>query len=287
MSDSPIIAEILGLAGYDHIIIDHEHSPTDLRSGQTLLQAVQAANAVSSNGAKRKLTEAIVRVPSPNDPVYMKKVLDSMTLPGGVLVPMVDSAATAEAVVASTRYPRQRSDESNNSNGVDGIRGCAAPFVRGSSWGAQKEYLQACRNDLLVMVQVETPAGVEAIPDIAAIPGIDGIFLGPFDLSCSIGLMGQFDHPEVSKLLADAEAAVRLAQKRIKSKQIKRDTNCLLAGFRPPGQTLQQMYDAGYSLVCGSLDLAMIREAAKLDANSANSVIGNQCKFHDRGFRRF
>jgi len=268
MSDSPIIAEILALAGYGHIVVDHEHSPTDVRSGQRLLQAIQAANAitVNSKGASHQITEPIVRLPSPNDPGYMKKVLDSMTLPGGVLVPMVDDADMARAVVRSTRYPRQMGGGQDDEI-LDGNRGCAAPFVRGSSWGYQfgsKDYLQRCQDDLLVMVQVETPAGVEAIPEIAAVPGVDAIFLGPFDLSTSIGKMGQFDDPEVSKLISDAEIAVKHAP------------SCLLAGFRPPGRSLENMFEAGYSLVCGALDLAMIRDAAKRDADAGNDAIAKQ-----------
>lgn len=254
MSDSPIITEILSLAGYGHIVIDHEHSPTDVKGGQLLLQSIQAANAVSAIR-----TEPIVRVPSHNDPVYMKKVLDTITLPGGVLVPMVDDAETAEAVVRSTRYPA-RSDSATD---IDGVRGCAAPFVRGSSWGLNQEYLQTCQDDLLVMVQVETAAGVKAIPEIAAVPGVDAIFLGPMDLSCSVGKMGQFDDPEVSKLMADAEMAVLASE------------DCLLAGFRSPGRSLQDIFDSGYSLVCGSLDIGLLREAARRDAEAAAKILGN------------
>ena len=66
------------------------------------------------------------------------------------------------------------------------MRGCAVPFVRASAYGKDLDYMKKCQEDLLVMVQVETEKGVEAIPEIAAVPGIDGIFLGPFDLSCSI-----------------------------------------------------------------------------------------------------
>ena len=241
-SDSPIVAEVLSLAGYGHIVIDHEHSPTDVRSGQILLQAMQAANPE---------TEAIVRLPSPNDPVYMKKVLDSLRLPGGVLVPMVDDAATAERVVQSTRYP------------LEGIRGCAASLVRGSAYGqvTQKEYLRQCRDDLLVMVQVETPAGVNAIPEIAAVEGVDAIFLGPLDLSASIGKMGDFRDPEFVDMLAWAE------------REIRGSGECLLAGFRAPGRDLDDMFKKGYSLVCGSVDIGLLKEAARQDLLAAQKAM--------------
>jgi 2-keto-3-deoxy-L-rhamnonate aldolase RhmA len=262
LSDSPVAAEILATIGYGHILIDHEHSPTDIRSGQALLQAIQSGATMNPNNNDKPTTEPIVRLPSHN-PAYMKKVLDSMRLPGGVLVPMIDDAATAQAVVDSTRYPRQQ-DATGISNG-GGIRGCAVPFIRGSSWGMNTEYMRQCERDLLVMVQVETPKGVQAISEIAAIGGIDAIFLGPMDLSCSIGKMGLFDDPEVIELIGAAEEAVR-------------DSGCLLAGFRSPGRDLKDMFDAGYSLVCGSVDVGLLRDAARQDFVAASAAISSVTK---------
>jgi len=247
LSDFPVVAEVLSLAGYQHIIIDHEHGPTDVRSGQAMLQAIQN---------HQSKTEAIVRLPGPDDAVYMKKVLDSLRLPGGVLVPMVEDVATAEAVVQSTRYPLQQDDPTD---AIGGIRGCAAPMVRGSAWGYTKQdYVRQCQEDLLVMVQVETAKGVEVIADIAQVKGIDVIFLGPLDLSCSIGKMGQFEDEQVREVITRAEQAVR-------------ESPCLLAGFRPPGRDLKDMFDAGYSLVCGTVDLGMLKEAACRDVEDANA----------------
>jgi 2-keto-3-deoxy-L-rhamnonate aldolase RhmA len=232
MSSSPIVAELMAGIGYDFLICDHEHSPTGIESGQALLQAIRAA---------QSSTEPIVRLPS-HDTVYMKKVLDSMRLPGGVLVPMVDTPQVAQQVVESTRYPTL------------GKRGSAVPFVRGSAWGIDQDYLQKCDNDLLVMVQVETPEAVSNIEEIAAVDGIDMIFLGPMDLSASIGKMGQFEDPEVIDLIKQAE------------KRIRESPHCLLAGFRPPGRSVADMFDEGYSLVAGSVDLGLLREVAKQDA---------------------
>jgi len=249
MSDSPIVAELMAGMGYGHILVDHEHSVTDVRSGQAMLQGIAAAHSFA---------EPIVRLPSANDSVYMKKVLDTLTLPAGVLVPMVNDAATSEAVVQATRYPNQQGISSCVRGG---IRGCAAPMVRASQWGIRKDYVADTERDLLVMVQVETPEGVQAIPDIAAVAGIDGIFLGPYDLSSSIGKMGQFDDPEVRTLITRAERAVL-------------DSNCFLAGFRPPGRDLYEMFHiTGYSLICGSVDMALLSAAAKADANAGNYAI--------------
>lgn len=259
LSDSPIIAEILAQTGYGHIIIDHEHSPTDVRSGQRLLQAIQSS--YSSESLKgRYLTEAIVRLPAHN-PDYMKKVLDSMKLPGGVLVPMVNDVATAKAVVASTRYPAPNGIDSSSSI-IEGTRGCAAPFVRGSGWGrvSTDAYLRQCQEDLLVMVQVETKSGVLAIPEIASVGGVDAIFLGPFDLSCSIGKMGRFDDEEVKDLILRAEQSVL-------------SSGCLLAGFHVPGWSVKEMFVRGYSLVCGSVDVGLLREASQRDLLTAQESI--------------
>mmetsp|Transcript_5404 Transcript_5404/g.7806 ORF Transcript_5404/g.7806 Transcript_5404/m.7806 type:complete len:259 (+) Transcript_5404:72-848(+) len=231
LSNSPVVAELMAHVGYDFLLVDHEHSPTGIGSGQAILQAINTA----------PNTEPIVRLPC-NDPVYMKKVLDSMKLPGGVLVPMVDTPEMARKVVESTRYPLQ------------GIRGAAVPVVRGSGWGLEEDYLKQCNEDLLVMVQVETVDGVDNIEEIAGVDGVDLVFLGPYDLSASIGKLGQFDDPEVIKLINDAE------------KKIRKAPNCLLGGFRAPGRPIDEMFgEGGYSLVAGSIDVALLREAARND----------------------
>lgn len=256
LSDSPVVAELLAGIGYDHIVIDMEHSPTDLRSCQNLLQAVDAAA-----WGNRKRTEPIVRLDSPYDATSMKKILDSLRLPGGVLVPMVDDAETARKVVESTRYPRQHNQGNEQ---YDGIRGCAVPFVRASSWGraSNDEYVRQTQDDLLVMVQVETPKGVDAIREIAEVDGIDLIFLGPFDLSTSAGKMGQFADPDIKRLIQKAEEQVM-------------KSSSLLGGFKTPGRELSDMFDNGYSFICGSIDLGLMRDAARLDAQVGREAVGN------------
>ena len=193
------------------------------------VQAINAANAQTS-----KITTPIVRVPD-SDPTYMKKILDSLKLPGGALVPMIETKEMAEKVVQATRYPRQLVDSDDPSiiqGGGGGIRGCAVPFIRASSYGVNTNYMkQQCQEDLLVMVQVETRKGVDAIPDIAKVDGIDGIFLGPYDLSASIGKVGQFDDIEVKELLRKAERAV-----------VDSASDCFLGGFQSPGRDLHKMF---------------------------------------------
>ena len=250
MSNSPIAAELLASMGYGHIIVDHEHSITNVASGQTILQAIAAAQTD---------TEPIVRLPG-HDRIYMKKVLDSMRLPGGVLVPMVDDVETARDIVQAVRYPTQEWEMGQGG----GMRGCAVPFVRATGWGTEKtseEYMRQCREELLVIVQVETPTAVEAIQDIAQVDGIDMIFLGPLDLSCSMGKLRNFQDEEVADLWQTAEAKIR-------------DSPCMLGGFRPPGRDLNEMFgEAGYSLVCGSIDVGLLREAARADIADAKESL--------------
>ena len=113
------------------------------------------------------------------------------------------------------------------------------------------DYISHCNDKLLVMVQVESPQGVEAIDEIANVKEIDMIFLGPMDLSCSIGKMGQFSDPEVKALLQQAKETVR------------DNHNVLPGGFCPPGQDLNEMFtDRGYSLVCGTVDMGLLQDAA-------------------------
>jgi 2-keto-3-deoxy-L-rhamnonate aldolase RhmA len=248
MSDSPIVAQLLACMGYSHIVIDHEHACTDIRSGLQILDAIESTHSVTE-----KPTEPIVRLPSA-DPVYMKKVLDTLRLPAGVLVPMVEDVATAELVVRSTRYPSRVNP--------DGIRGSAYSMVRASSYGCQQDYLRQCQEDLFVMVQVESKNGVKNIRDIAKVDGIDAIFIGPLDLSASIGKMAEWDDAEFQSVLEEAQRAVRESD------------NCLLAGFRTPGTSLEYMFgEAGYSFVCGSVDLGMLQDAARKDVQIANEAM--------------
>ena len=267
MSDSTIVMEVLALCGYGHIVIDHEHSAIDVHRTQSLLQAMESSlQSISKTSdihdlRRRRRTEPIIRLPGPNDAVYMKKVLDSLRLPAGVLVPMVEDVASARAVVQATRYPYSTGSEGG------GIRGCATPFIRATSYGNidRETYLQQCQNDLLVMVQVESPKAVEAIPDIAQIDGIDAIFLGPLDLSSSIGKMGQFDDPQFTELMHRAEESIL-------------SNGCLLAGFRPPTQSIQSMFQRGYSFICGSVDLGLLKDAARVDAKKGNDAIQKSMK---------
>lgn len=175
---SAYTSEIIAGAGYDWLLIDGEHAPNTLDSTLAQLQAV-AAYPVA----------AVVR-PAWNDPVQIKQILD--TGAQTLLVPMVQSAEEAAAAVAAVRYPPQ------------GIRGVGSALARSSRWNRIPNYLERANGQMCVLVQIETPRGVQALDDILAVDGVDGVFIGPADLSASMGYLGQPEHPEVVRTIDDA-----------------------------------------------------------------------------------
>jgi len=168
------VAEILSVVGFDWIVVDMEHSPNDIQEVLNQLQIIQ--------GFK---SEPVVRVPW-NEPVMVKRVLDMGAQT--ILFPYVEDETEALAAVQSTRYPPK---------GVRGVMSAA----RMNKYGTVKDYYTKAEHEICVLVQCETKKAIENISKIAAIEGIDGIFLGPSDLSASIGKIGQFEDEEVQSLI--------------------------------------------------------------------------------------
>jgi 4-hydroxy-2-oxoheptanedioate aldolase len=179
---SHVTVEVLANAGFDWLLIDTEHSPNELPMVHSQLQAVA-----------RGATHPIVR-PTWNDPVVIKRLLDigAQTL----LIPFVENADEARSAVAATRYPPL------------GIRGYAAA-ARASDFGRIKDYPHACEEQLCVLLQVETPTALANIEEIAAVDGVDGIFIGPGDLAASMGHIGNISHPDVVAAIDAAIARIR------------------------------------------------------------------------------
>lgn len=189
MSASPLVAEAIGWAGYDWGVLDMEHTPLDLMDLVHLLQAVAGTPLVP-----------VVRVPW-NDTVMIKRVLDAgaQTL----LVPFVQDADEARAAVAATRYPPK------------GKRGMAG-MSRGSRFGTRPGYLTGGADaGMGVIVQLETTAAIERAGEIAAVDGVDALFVGPGDLSATMGLPGQPTHPDVLAVTARAIAHAHAVAKPI------------------------------------------------------------------------
>ena len=184
-SGSPLVAEICAGSGLDWLLIDMEHSPNGLESVLAQLQAV-AAYPVTP----------VVRVPG-NDVVTIKQVLDLGAQ--NVLVPMVSSADEARAAVEAVRYP------------PGGRRGVGSALARSARWNRVEGYLAEADEHVSLFVQIETAEGVEAAAGIAAVDGVDGVFVGPSDLAASMGLLGQQRHPDVVAAVHRTFDAVRTA----------------------------------------------------------------------------
>jgi 4-hydroxy-2-oxoheptanedioate aldolase len=174
---SSIAAEIVSDSGYDWLLLDTEHSPNEVPDLLSALQAVAPGTATP-----------IVR-PAWNDTVLIKRVLDIGAQT--VLLPYVQNVDEARRAVAATRYPPA---------GVRGVTGSG----RAARYGRVKDYLKKADSEICVLVQVETRAALDQLEAIAAVPGVDGVFIGPSDLAASLGHIGNPAHPEVQAALEDA-----------------------------------------------------------------------------------
>lgn len=181
-SGSPIVAEICAGSGLDWLLIDMEHAPIHFESVLAQLQAV-AAYPITP----------VVRVPG-YLPVMIKQVLDLGAQ--NILMPMIDTAEQAEAAVRAVRYP------------PDGIRGVGSALARSARWNRYDDYLTNADEHVSLFVQIESATGVENAAEIAAVDGVDGVFVGPSDLAASMGLIGQQTHPDVVAAVKQTFAAV-------------------------------------------------------------------------------
>lgn len=183
----PYAAEIAATAGFDWLLIDGEHAPNDLRSILAQLSVVEASG-----------SSPVVRLPMGED-WAIKQVLDLGAQ--SLLIPMVDSAAQAQALVRAVRYPPR------------GMRGVGSALARASRFSGIPDYLATADAQIWLGVQVETRAGLAALDGILAVEGVDGVFLGPADLSADMGYLGQLDHPEVLAAISDATRRIAAAGK--------------------------------------------------------------------------
>ena len=176
--------EVIAGAGYDWILLDMEHSPNDLES---LLSQLQAAAPYPAH--------PVVRVPW-NDIVTIKRVLDVGAQT--ILIPYVSTVAEAKAAVAATRYPPA------------GVRGVAGT-TRASRFGRVQGYAKKAHEEICVLVQVETRQALDSLEAICAVEGVDGVFIGPADLHASLGHTGETSNPAVVPLMEEAMRRIRKA----------------------------------------------------------------------------
>lgn len=220
---SYVSTEVIGGSGFDWIVIDTEHSPNETSTVHQQLQALGESG-----------TQAVVRV-AWNDHVLIKRVIDlgAQTL----LIPTVEDAAEARAAVAATRYPPA------------GIRGFTG-LSRASRFGRVKDYHARAAEQICVLVQVETQKGLDQIEAIAAVDGVDGLFIGPGDLSAALGHLGQPGHPAMQPVFHDALARIQAAGKP--------------AGILTGDDKLAHEYiERGYVFVAVGADIALLARSSE------------------------
>ncbi|WP_392587270.1 4-hydroxy-2-oxoheptanedioate aldolase [Serratia ureilytica] len=221
-------AELLAGAGFDWLLIDGEHAPNNV---QTVLGQLQAVAPYPS--------QPVVRPPW-NDAVIIKQLLDvgAQTL----LIPMIQNAEQARDAVRATRYPPH------------GVRGVGSALARASRWNRLPDYLQQADEQMCVLVQIETREAVKNLEAILQVEGVDGVFIGPADLSADMGFAGNPQHPEVQRTIDDAIARIRAAGK--------------APGILMANKALAQRYlEAGALFVAVGVDTTLLARAAEALAN--------------------
>ena len=216
------VPEILTLAGFDWLFIDSEHAPLGVADVAGLVQA-------GGKGAA-----CIVRVPDHADR-SIKNALDSGA--DGIIAPMVNTASQAETIVASCKYPPM------------GRRGLAS--TRAHGYGASfQEYLHRANEDITVIIQAEHVEAVKNIESITSVPGVDCVLVGPYDLSGSMGLLGQVKHPEIQGAILHVLSVCQ-------------EKHIPLGIFSPDPALLAEYHRQGFTLLALGQDSSFLMDAAK------------------------
>ncbi|HET6157231.1 MAG TPA: aldolase/citrate lyase family protein [Dongiaceae bacterium] len=219
MSDSADSAEVMALAGLDFVLMDHEHGQASITDAIAQLRAVQGTQCAG-----------LLRAPW-NDMVFIKRVLDAGI--HGIMVPQVNTPEEARAAVAACRYPPL------------GIRG-AAGGTRAASYGLDMGYYERAADELIIIVQIETPQAVENAAGIAAVDGVDVVFIGPRDMSAAIGKLNKMDDPELRTLITKVEQATLASGK-------------ALGTVAPTGTLAKQLFERGYGFIISGSDVIHLR----------------------------
>lgn len=223
----PYCAEIMGTAGFDWLVLDNEHAPNDLRSTMAQMQALQGST-----------THPVVRIPV-GETWMVKQMLDAgaQTL----LVPMIETAEEAAQMGRAMHYPPQ------------GVRGVGAMMARASKFAAIPDYLHTANEEMCLLVQVESLAGLAALDGILAAKGVDGVFIGPADLSADMGHLGNPKAPEVAAAIKDAIARITAAGK--------------FAGILGTDDETPRTYmEWGATFVAVGIDVSLLARAARAKA---------------------
>lgn len=216
--------EICATAEFDWMLLDGEHTPSDARTVLSQLQACGAYN-----------TQAVARPPVGHTHL-IKQLLDVGVQ--NLLIPMVDTAEQAQQLVGDVRYPPQ------------GNRGVGFGAARVSRWGARKDYAQGANDEICLLVQVETKTGLANLEAICQVEGVDGVFLGPSDISAALGYLGSPGHPDV---VSEIERCIAVILKHGKA-----------AGILTPDRTLAKRYlELGCTFVAVGVDASLLANSVR------------------------
>jgi 2-dehydro-3-deoxyglucarate aldolase len=227
---SPFSAEALSQAGFDFLVVDMEHSPADTLDTIGLLQAI-------GNGT----AAPVVRI-TENRTSLVKRAMDCGA--PNIIFPSVNNADEARAAAAAMRYPQSIDGRSNR-----GQRGVAG-VVRAARYGLETDYALRANEAAFTIVQIETRAGLENVEAIAAVDGVDALFVGPADLAASLGHLGHSDHPEVQ------EAIARVLQ-------VARKANKAAGTFAFTGESARAAAAQGFALVGVAADIVWLMRGAR------------------------
>jgi 4-hydroxy-2-oxoheptanedioate aldolase len=204
----PYAAEMAATCGFDWLLIDGEHAPNDLRSTMAQLAVIEPSPSLP-----------VVRLRD-DDPARIKQVLDAGAQ--SLLIPMIETAEQAARVVRATRYP------------PDGMRGVGSSMARASRFSSIPDYLGTANDQVCLILQVESRAGLSALDEMLALSGIDCVFIGPSDLAADMGHLGNAGHPEVRATVLEALAQIAASGKAagVLSTDDAFIADCLTAGAR-------------------------------------------------------
>ena len=241
MSASPLVAEAMGCAGFDWAVVDMEHTPLDLDNLVHMLQAVAGTGMLP-----------ITRIPW-NDTVMVKRLLDAGAQT--ILFPFVQNADEAKKAVAACKYPPH------------GVRGMAT-MSRGSRFGTVKDYFKVANDGISVIVQIESPDAMDRLEEIAQVPGVDSIFIGPGDLSGAMGYVGDLLNPAVVEVMAQSVQRCHAISKPIGT----------VGGTTDAVATYRQ---AGFDYIGVASDLGLMMRTC---AATLSTIRSSEVKNHAQGY---
>jgi 2-dehydro-3-deoxyglucarate aldolase len=218
--NAPAVAELLATVGYDWLFIDAEHSPLDTAQMQSLIQAAGA-------------TPCVVRIAA-GDELYVKRALDIGA--AGIIAPQIGSAQHAARIVQAAKYAPA------------GQRGLG--IARAHGYGLRvREYMHSANDHTAVIVQAETRDAIRQIGDIVRVEGIDGVLIGPYDLSASLGRPGAVDHPDVRDAIARVRAACQ-------------EANIPIGIFGVSAEAVRPYIEQGFTMIVAGVDTVLLGNAA-------------------------